>query len=269
MHPILFTFPDWFPLLHGKSLHTYGLLVAMGFFFGLSYVLKESRRNGLDPQKASDLFFYIVLSAIIASRVLYVVITVPHWWADPLVFFRIWEGGLVFYGGLIGAVAVSIWYCRKHKLPFLKVADVFIPGVALGHAFGRIGCFAAGCCYGREVSHHHLLGVIFPHTDFSIAPWGVPLFPVQLFESAGEFLIFLFLAWFSRRKKFEGEVFLLYIILYPILRTVMEIFRGDKIRGFVIEGILSTSQFISILWVIVAGLIWMELSRRTKKTHAH
>lgn len=266
LHPILFTFPDWLPLIAGKSIHTYGALVATAFMMGLTWIRYESKRVGLDPQKAMDLFFYIVLSAIIGSRVLYVLVSVPDWWKDPLVFIRFWEGGLVFYGGLIGAVATSVWFCRKHRLPFLKIADIFAPGVALGHVFGRLGCFTAGCCYGKPLDHSTFYSIIFPQTDFSIAPFGKPLYATQLFEAVGELCIFLLLVLFRKRKKFEGEVFLLYIIVYPILRSILEIFRGDKIRGFIIEDILSTSQFISIIWVLIAIVIWIKV-RKSSSAH--
>lgn len=264
MFPILFEFPNWLPLIGGRALHTYGLMVAIAFLAGFMWIRYESKRVGLDPKKMMDLSFYIVLAAIVGSRLLYVLASVPEWWKNPLVFFQFWEGGLVFYGGLIGAVLMSLWYTRKHKIPFFTVADVVTPGIALGHAFGRLGCFSAGCCYGREVSSHSLLGVLFPHTKYSIAPWDYYVYPTQLFEVAGELLIFLILFFFRKHKKFEGEVFLIYIILYPILRSVLEIFRGDKIRGFVIEGVLSTSQFISIIWVVIAIILWTTLLRKRR-----
>jgi phosphatidylglycerol:prolipoprotein diacylglycerol transferase len=223
----------------------------------------EAKRVKLNPQKVSDLFFYIVLAAIIGSRVFYVFVSVPFWWKDPLVFIRFWEGGLVFYGGLIGAVLMSVWYTRQHKLPFFKVADIFIPGVALGHVFGRLGCFAAGCCYGKETSVHSLFSVVFPFNADSVAPPNVILYNTQMMEAVAEFLIFLFLILVVRfKKKFDGEVFLVYIMLYPILRSILEIFRGDKVRGFVVEGIFSTAQFVSVLWVLSAIVLWVHLRRR-------
>lgn len=263
MFPILFQFPDWFPLLGGKALHVYGVMTALGFLSGLFWVRHEAKRVGLNPEKLMDLFFYVVLASVIGARILFVLVSVPRWWEDPLVFFRVWEGGLVFYGGMIAAVLTSVWYLRKHHIPFLPVADIFAPGLALGHAFGRIGCFTAGCCYGREAPPGTWWSVIFPHTDNEIAPAGVPLYNTQLAESAGEFLIFLFLIFFRKRKKFEGEIFLLYLILYPILRTVLEAFRGDKIRGVFLWG-LSTSQFISLAWIAVALIIWTIVLRRKK-----
>ncbi len=264
MHPILFTLPDWIPLLGGKALHTYGALVALGFFTGMQWIRFESKRVGLNPDRAMDLFFYIVLAAIVGSRVLYVFASVPDWWRDPLVFIRFWEGGLVFYGGLIGAVLVSILYARKHAIPFFKIADVFTPAIALGHAIGRLGCIAAGCCYGKPAPAWFPLSFVYPSGPNALAPAGIELYPVQLFESLAEGLIFLFLIWFRKKKKFEGEVFLLYIIIYPVLRAILEIFRGDEIRGFVIDGVLSTSQFIGMIWVVIATFVWLKILRGKK-----
>lgn len=264
MHPLLFTIPDWVPLLGGKALHTYGALVALGFFVGMQWIRSESKRVGLNPERALDLFFYVVLAAIVGSRVLYVFASVPEWWRDPLVFIRFWEGGLVFYGGLIGAVLTSIWYTRKHKIPFFKVADVFTPGIAIGHAIGRLGCIAAGCCFGREAPLKFPFTFVFPDGPYALAPIGIPLYPVQLFEAMAEALIFLLLFWFRKKKKFDGEVFLLYIIIYPVVRAILETFRGDTIRGFIIDGVLSTSQFISIIWVVIATIVWLKILRGKK-----
>lgn len=262
MFPILIKFPESIPLIGGHALHTYGAFVALAFLAGLLWVRYESIRVGLPKQKMMDLFFYIVLVAIIASRILYVFVSVDEWWRDPLVFLRIWEGGLVFYGGLIGAILVSIWYTRRHHFPFLLVADIFAPGLALGHVFGRIGCFFAGCCYGREAPAEGFFSVLFSHTEYSIAPHNYPVYPTQLFEAFGELAIFTILFFFRRFKKFDGEVFLLYIILYPILRSIIEIYRGDKIRGFIVEGVLSSAQLISIIWILLAIILWAVLSKR-------
>lgn len=265
MLPVLFKLPEWLPLLGGKAIHTYGLMAALGFLAGMLWIRYESKRIGLNPNKMMDLFFYVIVAVIIGSRLFYVFASVPRWWEDPMVFFRFWEGGLVFYGGLIGAILTSVWYTRRHHLSFFKVADVFAPGIALGHMFGRLGCFAAGCCYGRRAPHDSFFSVIFPHTEYSIAPTGYPVYASQLFEATGELVIFLFLFFFRKKKKFNGELFLVYLILYSILRSVLEIYRGDSIRGFVIEGVLSIAQVISILWILIAIGLWIWLSRNSQK----
>lgn len=265
MYPVLFTFPAWLPLLGGKSLHVYGLMIALGFLTALLWIRYESRRIGVDRERAVDLFFYAMIAGLVGSRILYVIHSVDDFWSNPLVFFRVWEGGLVFQGGVIGSLLVAFWYCRKHNLPYFKMSDVFAPALSFGHALGRVGCFFAGCCFGRQCSTDFPLALIFPHVDRAIAPPGVPLYPTQLFESFGEVIIFSFLVFFRKKKPFDGAVILLYLILYSILRSVNEVFRGDIERGFVVEPYLSNGQFISIIFVIASGSLWFYLSRRRKK----
>lgn len=264
MFPILFTFPHWLPLIGDKSIHTYGLMVALGFLAGLQWVKYESNRLGMHTERLMDLFFYIVLSAIIGSRLYYVFFFIENWWQDPLVLIRFWEGGLVFYGGLIGALITSFFYMRRHSLPFLAVSDVFVPGIALGHAIGRLGCFAAGCCYGREAPANSFFGITFPKIPFSIAPTNHPIYPSQLFESGTLLILFFILMTFRKRKKFTGEVFLIYLILYPLARIFLETFREDEVRGVIYAGIISQAQILSLIWITIACTIWVVVSRKKR-----
>jgi phosphatidylglycerol:prolipoprotein diacylglycerol transferase len=177
------------------------------------------------------------------------------------------RSGGVFYGGLIAATAVAIWYMRKHDLPAWRIADMGAPSIALGEAIGRWGCFAAGCCYGKE--SHGPFAVTFtdPFANEAVGtPLNVPLHPTQIYLSASAFLIFLILQWAYRRKTFDGEVFWLYVLLYAISRGILETWRGDLVRGFVIPGILSTSQFIGLLTAALAGGMLFYLSRRSRAT---
>ncbi len=263
MYPVLFTIP----VLGGLKLHTYGLMVALGFLVGIFWVGRESKRVGMSSEKLMDLAFYIIVSAIIGSRLLYVLVEEPGMlWSKPLEFFKVWEGGLVFYGGLIGAVVTSVWYMWKHQLNFWKVADIFMPGVAIGHAIGRLGCFAAGCCYGKAAPHSTWWTVVFPLEGEGLAPGGIPLYPTQLMESGAELVIFLILVYFSRKKKFDGQILLMYLILYSIVRTILEMLRGDFSRGFVF-GEVSTSQFVSFIIIISAIVCWAIRSRKAIVHH--
>lgn len=257
MFPILFKIPlfglfgrDFFPI------HSYGLMVALGFLFGSWFVQWQAKKQGEDPAKALDLVFYILVSSILGSRILFVI--TAEWdkfLQNPLHLFKIWEGGLVFYGGLIAAVLTSVWYVRKHHLPFWKFFDFFTPAVALGHAIGRQGCFLVGCCFGKPLFAKTWYSVTFSENIGSLAPTGIPLYPTQLMESFGEFLIFLGLAWALKRKKFGGQIFCLYLISYAVLRFFLEFLRGDFDRGFLFDGRLSTSQFIAaILFAFGIGL---------------
>lgn len=261
MHPILYQFPETWPLIGGLTIHVYGFMIAFGFFLGMQWIKRESKRLDMNVEHMMDVFFYGLIAGLVGARILYVIHSVTDFWSDPLVIFRVWEGGLVFQGGVIGTILILIFMCRRYKLRFFKVADVFIPGLAIGHAMGRIGCFFAGCCHGRQCPTDFPLAVIFPEIADGAAPANIPLYPTQLFESFGEICIFIMLVLYRRKKPFDGALFFLYLILYSILRSVLELYRGDVIRGFVIEPYLSNAQFISLIAVIVSIFAWIALSR--------
>jgi phosphatidylglycerol:prolipoprotein diacylglycerol transferase len=185
--------------------------------------------------------------------------------ANPRSLVEVLRSGGVFYGGLIAATAVGIWYMRKHRLPAWKIADMGAPSIALGEAIGRWGCFAAGCCYGKPTDGP--LGVRFtdPFAHDAVGtPLNVPLHPTQIYLSINAFLIFLILQWAYRRRTFDGEVFWLYVLLYAITRGLIENFRGDSVRGFLIPGVLSTSQFIGLLAAAAAVGMLVFLYRRRR-----
>lgn len=257
MHPLLIEIP----ILGGLRIYTYGVLVALAFLIGILWTAREAKIAGVKPEIIMDLSFYIIVAALVGSRLLYILIDHRRYWESPLDVLKIWEGGLVFYGGLIGAIVTSFFYLRRKKMPFLLTADLFMPGLALAHAIGRLGCLAAGCCYGRE-AHGAFFSIIFPQTPFSLAPAGVPLFPSQLVESLVELLIFFILVTVRKRKRFPGQIFLVYLVLYSISRSVLEVFRGDSVRGFVVPHYLSTSQLISIMLIGVCLLIYRKLKQK-------
>jgi len=247
MHPILFEIPkielgSW--VLGPIPIRMYGLMIGLGFLLSISLASRRAKKEGIDPDRIMDMGVYLLLAAIIGSRALYVLTNLPEFARNPLDAFAIWKGGLVFYGGLLAAVPTGIWYVRKHNLPVWKIADIMAPFIALGHAFGRLGCFFAGCCYGAPCDSP--LGITFkdPH---SLAPLGVPLYPTQLIESGGEFLIFLTLFILWRYRKSDGQLFWLYPLLYSVLRFFIEFLRGDAVRGLYFGGLISTSQIISIV----------------------
>src|SRR4030043_817819 len=197
MHPILFRFG---PL----TIHTYGLLVAVGFLIGLGFAVRQARKEGTPADKIIDLGFYILLSAIIGSRLGFNLINASHYIKNPLDIFKIWEGGLVFYGGVLLAVPTAIWYVKKNGLGIWSTADVFAPSIAIGHALGRLGGFFAGCCYGKTAQSLPWAGT-FTNPE-SLAPIGIPLHPTQLYESAGEFINFLILIALRKNKAFKGQL---------------------------------------------------------------
>ena len=247
MHPVLIRFG---PL----TIHTYGFLVAMGFLLGISLAVRQAKKEGIPANKIIDLGFYILLAAIIGSRLFFILINASHYMKNPLDIFKIWEGGLVFYGGVLLAVPTAIWYVKKNGLGIWKTADILAPSSAIAHALGRLGCFAAGCCYGKPAGSISW-SVTFTDPE-SLARIGIPLHPTQLYESAGEFINFLILITLRKYSQFNGQLFMTYLLLYSALRFTVEFFRGDVNRGFIIYN-LSISQGISILIFLgaIAGLI--------------
>jgi len=231
-----------------------------------------------------DLSFGILLAAMAGSRILFIIVNWDEYAHDLAGIFAFWKGGLVFYGGFIGAVLFSLWYMRRHDMQFLPYADAMAPTVAIGQALGRLGCFAAGCCWGGACDLHYPLAARFPpeslayqsqaatHIIAAGAPATIPIHPTQLYESLGRALIFLFLTLWRGRKRFHGELLALYLMLYAPLRATVETFRGDEERGRVFNFLggwarhawwnLSTSELISI-GIFAAGLaIYLTQSRR-------
>ena len=249
MFPVLFEIPG------GLKVHAYGLMVAVGFLAALAWVRYQSKREGIPVQAMTDFAFWLMVAAIIGSRLAFLAVDWRYYAENPLAALRVWEGGLVFYGGLIACIFTAWFYLKKYRLNFWKVADIFMPGVALGHGFGRIGCFLAGCCHGRTCDPHAWYAVVFPDRPEGLAPPGIPLYPVQLIEAAAEFLIFALLAWKSRKKAFDGQILLLYLMTYAIVRIGIELLRGDKERGFVLGAWLSTSQLLSGILLIAALVV--------------
>ncbi len=251
MHPILFK-------LGPISVHTYGFFLALGMLAGITMARSEARRYQLDPDRIMDICFYVIIAAIVGSRLFYVLTNPSFYIHHPLEIFKIWTGGLVFYGGFVGAALAAVFYLRLHPLPLGKVADIAAVAVPLGHFFGRIGCFFAGCCYGGACEKPW--AIIFRNPD-SLAPLNIPLHPTQLYESSANLMIFFAILAFRHLKRFDGQLFLIYIILYGISRTIIEMFRGD-FRGMFFFKIFSISQIIAIAFVIGSLILLITLGTR-------
>ena len=241
------------------SLPTYGLLVSLGVLIGLWISVRNSEKQGINPEHAWNFGILVVLSGIVGAKILYIVNDWSYYAAHPgeIFSFATLQAGGVFSGGLIAAFAAAAWYIRKNHMPALGTCDAFSPGLALGHAIGRVGCFAAGCCYGKPTTH--FWGVTFKNPLAQAwvgTPLGVPLEPTQLFESAVELANFFILMWLLKRKKFDGQVFGAYLFLYGVARYFLEFIRDDPGRGSVFGGIMTGTQLISIGLVLTGGLIW-------------
>jgi len=252
MFPQLFHYGRFF-------LPTYGLLVSTGVLIGLWISVRNSERMGIDGDKAWNLGILVVLCGIIGAKILYIIndwsIYKDH--LGDIFSIATLQAGGVFSGGLLAAFVAAAWYVRKNHLPALGTCDAFAPGLALGHAIGRLGCFAAGCCYGKET--HHWWGVVFHNPlahEITGTPLNVPLEPTQLFESAVELANFFFLMWLLKRRKFDGQIIGAFMFIYGVARFFLEFIRDDPGRGSVFGGAMSGTQLIAIGLVLAGGLIW-------------
>ncbi len=243
MYPVLFHIGD-------VGLYTYGLFVALGLFTAISVSKKIAASEQIPAQTITDIFFVILISAIIGARLLYVLINYDVYQTNVLEIFKIWNGGLVFFGGFLGATLATALFLTHKGLDLWKMADILSPGIALGHAVGRIGCFFAGCCYGKTCDL--FFAVQFSHPE-SLAPTGVHLHPTQIYMVISNFILFLILILLHRKKRFNGQVFLSYVMLYSLFRFIIEFFRGDY-RGNFLFDFISVSQGIGLL-VSAAALI--------------
>jgi phosphatidylglycerol:prolipoprotein diacylglycerol transferase len=231
--------------------------------------VRNARREGIDPEKAWNLGIVVVLCGIIGAKILYILVDLTYYRAHPQEIFSLGtlQAGGVFSGGLIAALVAAIWYVRANRMPALATCDAFAPGLALGHAIGRIGCFAAGCCWGKPTQS--VWGVTF-HNPLANAwvgtPLGVKLEPTQLFESAVELANFFLLTWLLKRKRFDGQVIGAYLFLYGFARYFLEFLRDDPGRGEVFGGAMTGTQLISILLVIAGGALWLR--RRSSRPAA-
>lgn len=251
MHPVLFEFG-------GLTVHTYGFFVALGVLAGIFLARQESIRLGMDADRVVDVCFYIVIAAIVGSRLFYVLTNIKFFIASPVEIFKIWNGGLVFYGGFIGAIMVMIVLIKRYHLDLGKFCDVGAVSLPLGHFLGRIGCFFAGCCYGKTCDLPW--AIVFQHPD-SLAPLNIALHPTQIYSSISNLIIFLFLFLYRTRKSFDGQLFWIYVIFYGINRSIIELFRGDY-RGGDIFGLFSISQTIGIMSVVIAVIMLVFLGRK-------
>jgi phosphatidylglycerol:prolipoprotein diacylglycerol transferase len=244
------------------TLHTYGLLAAIGLFTGVILSSRRAAKEGFDGDLAMDLGFYIVVAAVVGARLLYVIVEHRMFENDPIRIFKMWEGGLVFYGGVLAAIPVAVWFLRKHKLPFWTMADIYAPYLALAHAIGRLGCLAAGCCYGKPTTSW--LGIAFKDPQAIAEPKNVTLFPTQLFDSGNELLIFFILIAARPHKKFNGQIMLMWLMMYSVGRFFVEMFRGDP-RGWIIDDVLSTSQGVGIAVFLVSLTAFVRMWHKANK----
>lgn len=288
MFPELFRIP-----FTNLPLSTYGVLLAIAFMAGLWIAARTAKQDGLDQGRVYDLGLYVLLASLAGSKLMMIATDWDQFRGNISMLWSLdfLRSGGVFYGGFLGAVIASIFLIKKMKLPWWKTADAFAPGIALGQAVGRLGCFSAGCCWGKPTTSwlgvhfteraHELTGVptIVAHLEgaerdlwssrldsFTAA---LHLQPTQLYEAFATGALFVLLWWWRRRRKFEGQIILLYALLYAAIRFLIEFLRDDPrgdIFGVTTLARLSTSQIVAIL---VAGISIFFLRRRAKEAATH
>ena len=243
------------------TVYTYGVLLAAAYLLGLKLAMVRAKARGLDANRVLDLGIYIIISALIGAKLLLFLTDAQMFISNPRELLTLARSGGVFYGGLILAVIVALLYIRKVGLPLWTTCDVFAPGIALGHVVGRMGCFFAGCCWGKPTDVAWAITFTDPYTNANIGtPLNVPLHPTQIYEAGAEGLILLLLlATESKGRPYPGRTFWSYMLLYAISRFVIEFYRNDP-RGSVL--MFSTSQFISLVLAPLALIMLVYLARR-------
>lgn len=264
MRDILFRIPLPFTE-RALPLHSYGFMAMLGFIAAILVARWRAKRVGLSAENVTDVALFALLGGIVGSRIFYVFQNRAHYFDTSrpdwsvVDFFKLWEGGLVFYGGFIGATILALIVMRVRKLQVLPVLDVLAPSLALGHAFGRIGCLMRGCCYGRA-AHDTWCAITFPSGSLPYDPRAqvpivdrTPLIPTQIISSIDLLIIFTLLSLYFRHRRGRGEVFGLYAVVYSIHRFVIEFFRGDTH----LPGQMSPSQWISIVTFFGGLCLWV------------
>lgn len=260
MYPILLSFGS-------IKVYTYGFFIAVGFMAAVLYIikmLKKSKDNIMTEDEFYTFLLYLLIAAIVGARLLYILINIKDFIAAPLDIVKVWQGGLVYYGGFVLSVIFAVIYTKKKSIPLAKLSDIVAPALPLAHMFGRIGCFFAGCCYGK---HCDLPWAVMFNDKNTLALKGVLLHPVQLYEAFGNLVIFILLHKYnySGKKHAGGKTFAFYLIAYAALRFVLEFFRGD-FRGSQLFG-MSIAQVLSI-FIFVAGIIIIyKVSKNAEKNN--
>jgi len=254
MYPVLFE-------IGGVTIYSYGFLIALGAIAGVAYMAVRGKKEvGLTFDQANNLFLLIFLAAIVGGKVFL-------FFEDPSAYLqnpqRLFTGrGFVFYGSFLFAVPTMLWFFRRHKLHPYKMLDVMAITTCLVHMFGRLGCFMAGCCYGKPTDSFS--GVIFSDPACYAEPKGVALHPTQLYEAGLVFMIMILLFYLRDRRTFYGQLFLIYLMAYATGRMVLEIFRGDDVRGYIVENYISHSQLIALVILATVAYLYSRLSRQNQ-----
>ncbi len=266
MYRILFNIGS-FPI------YSYGVMIALAFILGILFAMKEAKRIGENPERILDISLYVILGGLLGGRLGYVIFYLDYYLKNPIKIFYFRQGGLAFLGGFILAFILGSWYVLRNKLSFWKYTDIAAPSIALGIGIARTGCFLNGCCFG-VVSEKY--GIRFPALNMppvylqqlkdgiiaSGSSHTLPVIPTQLYSSLYAFLIFLILLWIKKYKKYDGYLFLNFLVLYSIFRFIIEFFRFHE-NNFIIFN-LTVTQAVCIIFVF-GSLICMNILKKRKK----
>ena len=260
MHPIAFELGPF-------AVRWYGVMMAIAFIAGLWTASRRGLREGIAAEKILDIGPWLIVGTIVGARALHV----ATYWNEEFAgqplweIFAVWKGGLVFYGGLMGATLAGIVYARFKKIALWKLADVLAPSIPLGYVFGRIGCFLNGCCFGSRCDLPW--AVSYPEGNMNGAPT-YPVHPSQLYDSLLSLILYLGLAWLYRRKKFDGQVFAAYLLCYAVTRSIVESFRGDYSQVHIHSALhLTPGQLVS-MGIFAAGIAMWALLRKLQPKQA-
>jgi phosphatidylglycerol---prolipoprotein diacylglyceryl transferase len=277
MHPTLYQFSE------SAGIHSYGLMILLALLSAFVISSKRAGTIGIDTDELPGMYLLVAIAGILGARLFYFLFSdTADFFSNPMIFFDGSEGGLVFYGGAIGGVITGVIYCYLKKIPVWKMSDIGGPAIMLGLAVGRIGCFFAGCCHGAacdaQVSSTLLamqggslvvvdaaphLALVFNSGVGVGAIHGVPTYPTQMWEFTGAVSLFLALSWvWKKLRYFDGQIIAMTMVVYAGLRSSIENFRGDTIRGENIVSSLSTSQTISVIMVVLAAVIFVIQFRK-------
>lgn len=252
MLPVLFKWESF-------TVYAWGLTLSLAILAGTWVAIRLARKKGIDDDQMLNLAMVLVVGGVVGARLFYVFVYQPGYYlSNPLQIFALWNGGLVYYGALIGGFIAGTWYVLRKRMPFWSLADIVSPPLALGYGIVRIGCFANGCCYGRHTDSP--LGVIFPYIEGAPSLDVLTRYPTQLFSSLFGFILFGVLLLLWQRKKFEGQVFLTFLILYAIGRSIIEAYR----ENLLVFGPVTISQLVSALIIVPAAVLYWQRSRVAK-----
>ncbi len=257
-------YPELFHI--GKfTVFSYGFFIMFGVFLAFLFFYRNRSEIKLNVDQISELFLWCFGSVFVGGKFFYFLERPLHYMQHIGDFFQNFGRGFVFYGSFLFTIPVIIIWFRKNKIPVAYGFDFLAIGGALVHGFGKIGCFMAGCCHGKQCSSEW--GIVFNHPQTAANPVNVPLYPVQLWDAITILLIVVLMILYRKNKKFDGEIFLIYAILYGILRFITENYRGDESRGYIIEGVLTHSQFIAVFVILIAFIVYVVKLRKHKITH--